>query len=103
MFPKHSSKSYDDGWSRAEPLLDGAVDVFVHSSHPHEYVALGHPTFCKRRDVYPDSRQPAEFVAFYSLWCRAVAELLLRYHDAGRADVFHSLDCAPAPIERATS
>ena len=62
--------------------------------HAIEFIALEHPLFLQRdkQSIYPDARRRHDFLHFFGLWNRCVAELLLRCRDADEVGIFHCLD-----------
>ena len=57
-------------------------------------IALEHELFTERtrESIYPDSRRRYDFLRFFGLWNRAVAELLIRSAGSGEVGVYHCTD-----------
>ena len=89
-------------------LGDAQLDVYtlrIPEGQPGcdvEYIGLACNMFLARTaaNIYPDGRHPQYFLEFMSIFNRAVAFLLKRYHRLGEVDLFHALDyhAGAAPI-----
>ncbi|KAL1503788.1 hypothetical protein AB1Y20_012256 [Prymnesium parvum] len=94
VFPMIGDQQYT-GFTPVEPILDGSVEVSELNEGPSvQFIALNHPLFRERSrtTMYPDSRRPQQFITFYSLWNKCIAELLLRYRDRGEVGIYHCMD-----------
>ena len=93
-FPMVDGQDYAGLADEAPPLQGGGVKVWLRHEGQLTFVALAHPLFLRRtkETIYPDARRRHEFLAFFGLWNRCVAELLLRYRAADEVGLYHCMD-----------